>query len=116
MDTVINVTRNTIKAKVENRPTISVFYAWTNPKKIYEYDTAETPYSLLWTTKGLAHDVESVRPDIAPIESYNMQEDHNSLYNINLQWNYWFPRVWTLSADLKFYLNEVFKFHLDSVS
>ncbi len=112
--TMINVTRNTIRTKIESRPTIPVFYAWTNPKRVYDYDTTDSPYSLIWTTKGLARDLESAEPDVPPIDSYNMQEDHDTLYIINLQWNYWYPRVWTLSSDSIFYLNEVFKFHLGS--
>ena len=111
---VINVSPSSIKTKIENRPSIPVFYAWTNPRRVYEYDTTDSPYSLIWTTKGLAHDLESGEPNVPPIDSYNMQQDLDTLYIISLEWHYWYPGVRTLSPDSKFYLNEEFKFHLGS--
>ncbi len=111
---VINVTRNTIKTKIDSRPTIPVFYAWCGSERVSDCDVKDSPYSLIWTTAGLARDLESAQPDLPPIESYRMQEDHNTLYIISLQWNYWFPVARTLSSASKFYLNEVFKFHVDS--
>jgi hypothetical protein len=111
---VINVTRSTIKTKIESRPTIPVFYAWCGSERISDCDTTDSPYSLIWTRAGLARDLGSAEPDVPQIQSYHMQADKDTLYIICLQWNYWFPQVRTLSPDSPFYLNEAFKFHIDS--
>ena len=111
---VINVTRSTIRTKIEGRPTIPVFYAWCPSRRASDCDTTDCPYSLIWTRTGLAHDLESAEANVPPMESYLMQEDRDTLYIICPQWHYWFPQVRTLSPDSKFYLDEAFKFHLDS--
>ena len=111
---VINVTSNTIKTKIESRPTIPVFYAWCGSKRVIDCDAKDSPYSLIWTGNGMARDLESTEPDVSPIDSYHMQNDHNTLYIISLQWHYWFPSDRTLSSDSRFYLNEAFKFHIGS--
>ena len=110
----INVNRDSIGTKIESRPSIPVFYPWCDSKRVIDCDTTDSPYSLIWTNKGQAHDLESTQPDLLPKDSYNMQEDRDTLYIISLQWHYWYPLVRTLSSDSKFYLNEVFKFHLGS--
>jgi hypothetical protein len=111
---VIRVSRDSIKTKVESRPTIPVFYAWCGSTRVSDCDTTDSPYSLIWTTAALARDLESAQPHLPPKESYRMQEDHDTLYVICPQWHYWFPAARTLSPDSKFYLNEAFKFHIGS--
>ena len=72
-DIVDNTTnQNTVINKVNNRPTIPVFYPWSgtgsgiygtcgaSDNVWFDCDNDTTPYSLLWTSKGRVNDVESL--------------------------------------------------------
>lgn len=108
----INVNRGTIAAKVANRPTIPVFFAWTGPGPVTRYDAADTPYALMWTTYGVPGDMESTHADVPMMDSYLMQEDHDTLYLVETRWHYWYEGIHTLSPDSDFYLDELFKSHI----
>lgn len=112
----------TIDEKVENRPTIPVFYPWSGTGQdidcgqtfYFDCDTGEHPYSLVWIAEGLARDLESTQPNVNDALSVHMLSDENTLYLISEEWHYWNPAWRTLATDSKFYLNEVFGYHVDS--
>ena len=109
---VIEVSRRSLRTKVENRPTIPVFYAWCDSPRDSGFDTEEHPYSLVWTTRGLPWNQESTAADLSPRDSLFMQNDRDTLYIISEQWHYWFPAARTLSPSSLFYLDEPFEPHL----
>ena len=114
----------TVTQKVQNRPTIPVFYPWSgtgtgiygtcgdgNNNVWFDCDNETTPYSLLWTSKGRPSNVETLNININDDQKKLMTEDNNTLYLISDQWHY-YSSVWSsLSTCSKFYLNEVFKEH-----
>lgn len=110
----IKVTHKTIETKVKNRRTVPVFYPWGQAFSAWRSDTPERPYGLLWTGEGLPRDLESTIPELGPRERYRMVGDTDTLYLISLEWHYWSPTWQTLSKDSKFYLDEVFQYHVGS--
>lgn len=63
---VINITRSTIRTKIEGNPTIPVFYTWRGSRSASDCDTTDSPYSLIWTRTGPAHDLESAEANVPP--------------------------------------------------
>ena len=112
----------TIQEKVDNRPTIPVFYPWSGSGEDchqsswfdFDCDTVDTPYSLIWTASGITEDIESTQPQVTPAQSIFMRSDNNTLYLISEDWHYWNLGWRYLSPDSKFYLDEVFKYHVGS--
>lgn len=113
----------TISEKIENKPTIPVFYPWSwlsssgvwcgeTGKFSFDCDTDDTPYSLIWTSSGLITDIESTQPEVTHAQNIHMRSDGDTLYLIGETWNYWDGEEYTLSPDSKFYLDELFEFHV----
>ena len=126
-DIVDNTTnQNTVINKVNNRPSIPVFYPWSgtgsgiygtcgaSDNVWFDCDNDTTPYSLLWTSKGRVNDVESLSITINDDQKELMTNDNNTLYLISDQWHYYSSKWSSLSKCSKFYLNEVFKEHENS--
>lgn len=97
-----------ISTKVENRPTIPVFYPWAESNNC---DTDETPYSLMWTSVGQAKDIESLQHNVSNEQKDHMENDTNTLYLISEDWNYWICKWRYLSPNSQFYLDELFEYH-----
>lgn len=110
----IDVSHESIKTKIENKPTIPIFNAWGTKKTIDDCDTDQTPYSLIWTSIGIPKEIESVKTDLSSYESYRMQKDKNTIYLISPQWNCWYPDKDILPKTSPFYLDEVFQAHENS--
>ena len=119
-----NTSLSNLDTKVQNRPTVPVFYPWSGSGQgIYntcgesnnvwfDCDNETTPYSLIWTNKGRSSEVESAdNISINDDQKKLMKEDNNTLYLISEQWHYYNPKYDKLSQCSKFYLNEVFKEH-----
>ena len=118
-----NTTSSNLNNKVQNRPTIPVFYPWSGSGKgIYntcgasnnvwfDCDNETTPYSLIWTNKGRSSGVESLDISINDDQKKLMKEDNDTLYLISEEWHYYTPKYSSLSQCSKFYLDEVFKEH-----
>jgi len=108
--------------KVDNRPTIPVFYPWSGSGEgincgqqfWFDCDTGDTPYSLVWISTGTARDIESTQPEVPPTQAIHMQSEDNTIYLISEEWHYWNLSWRTLSSDSKFYLDEVYGFHENS--
>lgn len=110
----IRVTRESIGAKLKNRHTVPVFYPWARAFGGERSDTPSTPYGLLWTGEGISRDLESAVPEIGPSDRFRMNTDPDTLYLMSLDWHYWAPGWRTLSKDSKFYLDEIYEFHVGS--
>lgn len=110
----IDVNRETISAKLENRRTVPVFYPWGRAFSGERSDTHSTPYGLLWTGEGISRDLESAVPEIGPTDRFLMNSDADTLYLISLEWHYWAQGWRTLSKDSKFYLDEIYEYHVGS--
>jgi hypothetical protein len=115
----IAVSHYSIQEKVNNKPTIPVFYPWPgnceqNSWFYFDCDSSATPYSLVWISSGTARDIESIQPDLSPSQTVFMRSDDNTLYLISEEWHYWNLGWRYLSPDSKFYLDETFQFHIDS--
>ncbi|WP_428771358.1 hypothetical protein V1L52_05345 [Treponema sp. HNW] len=111
---VVDVNRKTIAEKVVNKSTVPVFDPWGPCKYGDLYDTGENPYSLIWTRRGLAQDIESTEAVISGMETYRMQRDTDTLYLIAPDWHIWVPSRQELSKRSAFYLDEFFKPHTAS--
>ena len=107
----------TVTQKVQNRPTIPVFYPWSgtgtgiygtcgdgNNNVWFDCDNETTPYSLLWTSKGRPSNVETLNININDDQKKLMTEDNNTLYLISDQWHYYSSKWSSLSKCSKFYL------------
>ncbi len=83
----------TIQEKVNNKPTVPVFYPWSgncgqSPWFDFDCDSAETPYSLIWISSGIARDIESTQPEVSPAQTIHMRSDQDTLYLISEEWHY----------------------------
>lgn len=110
----INVTQKSINEKIENRQTIPIFNAWGTKEKVYDCDTEQTPYGLVWTSIGIPKEIESTKAELSSNESYKMQKDKNTIYLISPQWSCWYPEKDILPKTSIFYLDEIFKPHENS--
>ncbi|MGI5174075.1 hypothetical protein H0R92_10830 [Treponema sp. OMZ 840] len=108
---LIAVSEKTITKKVQNRPSLAIFSPWTGVNPIDECDCKETPYSLIWTSRGTSADIESPHAVLSAEEKYRMYSDTDTLYVISAQWNAWMPSENTLSKYSPFFLDESFKPH-----
>jgi len=114
--------RYTIAEKIENKPTIPVFFPWSKgeggkPCSIplfFDCDRSETPYSLVWISSGIDRDIDSLKTNVSTQQSERMRSDENTLYLISEEWHYWNPGWRNLSPDSKFYLDEEFGPHTGS--
>jgi hypothetical protein len=102
-----------IEEKVENRPTIPVFYPWASncgdiSNMDFDCDSDETPYSLVWIAPYVVRDLEITDPLVLPAVSNLIKSDGDTLYLIKEEWHAYGPDISYLSPDSKFYLDEVF--------
>ncbi len=112
----------TLSEKIDNKPTVPVFYPWSGSgvgincgqSLWFDCDTDDTPYSLIWISSGIAEDIESTLPKVPQTQSIHMRSDGNTIYIISEEWHYWNLGWRTLSSDSRFYLDEVFEFHVNS--
>ncbi len=111
----------TINEKVENRPSIPVFFPWPESFEdrtcgqssgfYFDCDSPETPYSLVWIASGRTKEVDSTAPQLSPAQRILMQSDKNTLYLVSDEWHYWNTGWEVLSPDSKFYLSEIYEYH-----
>jgi hypothetical protein len=110
---------NTVQEKIQNRPTLPVFYPWSGNCEgdsgfYFDCDTPETRYSLVWIASGIAQDIESTQPEVSKTQTRFMQTDPDTLYLISEEWHYYNLSWRTLAEDSVFYLDETYQFHVNS--
>ena len=113
-------------ATIGNEPNrkCAVFYPWSGSSGAdcsesewfeFDCDKNDTPYSLIWTNSDEAQNIESTQHNVTQAQGSLMRSDSDTLYLFSAVWNYWYPDTWRiLSPDSKFYLDEVFQFHVGS--
>ncbi len=106
---VIAVSRDSIRAKIENKPTVPIFCPWSTNHRADGADTAEHPYSLIWTSRGLNRNVEALKPVLPAAEMHRMHTDKRTLYLISADWCSYRPQERYLSQKSPFFLQEHFK-------
>ncbi len=112
----------TISQKIDERPTVPVFYPWSGSGDgincgqtfSFDCDVSDTPYSLIWISSGIVTNIESTKPEVSQAQSNHMRSDSNTIYIISEEWHYWNLGWRSLSSNSKFYLDEVYDFHVNS--
>lgn len=119
----VDRTYYTLSEKIDNRPTIPVFYPWASlsPSGVwcgetgkfnFDCDTDDSPYSLVWTETGAAREIKSTKPIVPTAQSNHMRLDEDTLFLVEEKWHYWSEEESYLSPNSKFYLDELFEFHV----
>jgi hypothetical protein len=103
--------------KLAPHPIIPVFYPWPDNCSgdlWFDCDQSETPYSLFWTSSGIVPEIDSLETVVEPKQKQLMGSDPDTIYLINEEWHYWNLNWRSLEPYSKFYLDEIFQFHVGS--
>ena len=73
----VDETVYTLREKIDNRPTVPVFYPWSGSGEgincgqplRFDFDIDDTPYSLIWTSSGTVKDIEAIQPEVSREQS-----------------------------------------------
>lgn len=117
-----------IAEKIENRPTVPVFFPWPDTRAQeagmpecnqaedlwFDCDTENTPYSLVWHSEGIAKDMEDTGNTASQAVIDQMKTDPDTLYLISEDWHYYYPEHRNLDENSVHYSGVVFEPHKGS--
>lgn len=115
----------TVSEKIENRPTVPVFFPWSGSQSPeagmpecnqaeymwFDCDTETNPYSLVWHNEGHAKDIEDTGNTAQQVVIDRMKGDPDTLYLIAEEWHYYYPEFRTLDETSVHYSGVEFEPH-----